>query len=142
MKQRDAGIAAIVRCSRSARASPPTPICARLTRAAQFQGWVEADFVFVSPDEIGRVETLSVREGSTSRPARRCSRSMTICSAPPSPRTRPPSPTPSRTYERAQVLLKKAVGSQKAFDDAEVDAAHGRGAAQLGARRGSTAGAC
>jgi len=28
-----------------------------------FQGWVEADMIFVSPDEYGRVETLSVREG-------------------------------------------------------------------------------
>jgi HlyD family secretion protein len=28
-----------------------------------FQGWVEADLIFVSPDETGRVETLSVREG-------------------------------------------------------------------------------
>lgn len=27
------------------------------------QGWVEGDFVFVAPDEIGRVETLNVREG-------------------------------------------------------------------------------
>jgi HlyD family secretion protein len=27
------------------------------------QGWVEGDFVFVGPDEAGRVETLSVREG-------------------------------------------------------------------------------
>ena len=30
---------------------------------ATFQGWVEADLIFVSPDETGRVETLSVREG-------------------------------------------------------------------------------
>ena len=28
-----------------------------------FQGWVEADLIFVSPDEAGRVDTLSVREG-------------------------------------------------------------------------------
>ena len=27
------------------------------------QGWVEAEIVFVSPDEQGRVETLKVREG-------------------------------------------------------------------------------
>jgi HlyD family secretion protein len=27
------------------------------------QGWIEAEFVFVGPDEQGRVETLSVREG-------------------------------------------------------------------------------
>jgi HlyD family secretion protein len=29
------------------------------------QGWVEADFVFVGPDEVGRVQTLNVREGDT-----------------------------------------------------------------------------
>lgn len=29
----------------------------------RMQGWVEADFVFVGPDETGRVETLAVREG-------------------------------------------------------------------------------
>jgi HlyD family secretion protein len=29
------------------------------------QGWVEGDFVFVGPDEAGRVQTLSVREGDT-----------------------------------------------------------------------------
>src|SRR5215469_13080809 len=29
------------------------------------QGWVEADLIFVSPDEQGRVETLKVREGDS-----------------------------------------------------------------------------
>jgi len=29
----------------------------------RLQGWVEADFVFVGPDETGRIETLAVREG-------------------------------------------------------------------------------
>jgi HlyD family secretion protein len=28
-----------------------------------FQGWIEADLIFVSPDEAGRVDALSVREG-------------------------------------------------------------------------------
>jgi HlyD family secretion protein len=28
-----------------------------------FQGWVEADMIFVSPDESGRVTSLKVREG-------------------------------------------------------------------------------
>ncbi len=31
----------------------------------QVQGWIEADLVFVGPDEAGRVETLSVNEGDT-----------------------------------------------------------------------------
>jgi len=29
----------------------------------RLQGWVEGDFVFVGPDDMGRVETLAVREG-------------------------------------------------------------------------------
>jgi HlyD family secretion protein len=29
----------------------------------RLQGWVEGDFVFVGPDDTGRVETLAVREG-------------------------------------------------------------------------------
>ncbi|HEX9469754.1 MAG TPA: efflux RND transporter periplasmic adaptor subunit [Bradyrhizobium sp.] len=33
------------------------------TKNPGFQGWVEADMIFVSPDESGRVTTLSVREG-------------------------------------------------------------------------------
>ncbi len=35
------------------------------TDAGRMQGWVEADFVFVGPDEAGRVQTLNVREGDT-----------------------------------------------------------------------------
>jgi HlyD family secretion protein len=31
----------------------------------RLQGWVEGDFVFVGPDDAGRVETLHVREGDT-----------------------------------------------------------------------------
>jgi len=31
----------------------------------RMQGWVEADFVFVGPDDAGRVQTLDVREGDT-----------------------------------------------------------------------------
>ena len=29
----------------------------------RMQGWIEGDFVFVGPDEMGRVEMLNVREG-------------------------------------------------------------------------------
>ena len=32
-------------------------------RDPRFQGWVEADMIFVSPDETGRVTKLNVREG-------------------------------------------------------------------------------
>jgi len=40
-------------------------IMAACTDSAEtaFQGWVEANLIFVAPDETGRVETLPVREG-------------------------------------------------------------------------------
>ena len=43
--------------------------CAK-TNDPGYQGWVEADMIFVSPDEVGRVETLSVREGDDGRDGR------------------------------------------------------------------------
>jgi HlyD family secretion protein len=36
-----------------------------------FQGWVEADMIFVSPDESGRVTKLNVREGDEVKPGAR-----------------------------------------------------------------------
>ena len=38
-------------------------LAACTNESGRLQGWVEGDFVFVGPDEAGRVETLSVREG-------------------------------------------------------------------------------
>ena len=62
-----------------------------------FQGWVEADMIFVSPDESGRVTKLNAREGDEVKPGdRRSIRSTTICSRPTSIRTRRRSPTRSR----------------------------------------------
>ena len=86
---------------------------------AQFQGWVEADIVYVSPDEIGRVATLSVREGSAAevgsplftldddlQRAAVAENEASVINA-------------KQAYDRAQVLLQKAVGSQKDFDNAQ-----------------------
>ena len=33
--------------------------------ANAYQGWVEANLIFVAPDETGRVRTLTVQEGDT-----------------------------------------------------------------------------
>jgi HlyD family secretion protein len=32
-------------------------------RPPVLQGWVEADLIFVGPDEAGRIESLNVRQG-------------------------------------------------------------------------------
>jgi HlyD family secretion protein len=41
------------------------------TRNPGYQGWVEADMIFVSPDESGRVTKLNVREGDEVKPGDR-----------------------------------------------------------------------
>jgi HlyD family secretion protein len=85
----------------------------------EFQGWVEAYFIFVSPDESGRIETLSVREGDAVtigtplfaldadlQRAAVAENEAAVVNA-------------RITFERAQELLKRNVGSHKVFDDAE-----------------------
>jgi HlyD family secretion protein len=91
----------------------------RGTAHLQFQGWVEAYLVFVSPDEAGRVEALSVREGDAVaagaplfaldadlQKAAVAENEAAVINA-------------QLAYERAKALLKGSVGTQKAFDDAE-----------------------
>jgi len=85
----------------------------------EFQGWVEAYLVFVSPDETGRVEKLAVREGdmvqsgallfaldADLQQAAVAENEAAVVNA-------------RAAYERAKTLLKGAVGSQKTFDDSE-----------------------
>jgi HlyD family secretion protein len=85
----------------------------------RFQGWVEAQLIFVSPDEIGRIETLSVREGDAVKAgaplfaldadlqhAAVAEADATVVNA-------------RLAYERAKTLLRATVVTQKAFDDAE-----------------------
>jgi HlyD family secretion protein len=84
-----------------------------------FQGWIEADLIFVGPDESGRIETLSVREGD--RVERRdplftlddelqradvVEREAALENA-------------KAAYQRAAALVKTKSGTQKALDDAE-----------------------
>jgi HlyD family secretion protein len=84
-----------------------------------YQGWVEADLVFVGPDEMGRVETLSVREGETVnagaplftldadlQQAEVRQNEATLANA-------------RQAFERAQLLVKSGSGTQKAFDEAQ-----------------------
>jgi HlyD family secretion protein len=83
------------------------------------QGWVEAELVFVSPDEQGRVETLKVREGDRVKKgdllftvdddlqkADVVVRNTAVVNA-------------QQAFDRAKELLRSAAGTQKAFDDAE-----------------------
>jgi HlyD family secretion protein len=83
------------------------------------QGWVEAELIFVSPDEQGRVETLKFREGDRVQKgdvlftvdddlqkADVVIRNTAVVNA-------------QQSFNRAKELLKSAAGTQKTYDDAE-----------------------
>ena len=83
------------------------------------QGWVEAELIFVSPDEQGRVEALKVREGDHVKKgdvlftvdddlqkADVVVRNTAVVNA-------------QQSFDRANELLKSAAGTQKTYEDAE-----------------------
>jgi HlyD family secretion protein len=89
------------------------------TNDSTFQGWVEADLIYVGPDEAGRLDSLNVREGDsveTGSPlfavdpelqqADVDTANATLANA-------------KIAFDRATSLLKSASGTQKAVDDAE-----------------------
>jgi HlyD family secretion protein len=85
----------------------------------QLQGWVEAELIFVSPDEQGRVETEKVHEGDhvqkgdllftvddDLQQADVVVKKAAVVNA-------------QQAFDRAQELLKTAAGTQKTYEDAE-----------------------
>jgi len=89
------------------------------TTQLEFQGWIEAYFIFVSPDEAGRVETLSVREGdpvAAGTPIFTLDAELQHAAV---AENEAALANAKIAFERAEELLKKSVGSQKAFDDAQ-----------------------
>lgn len=84
-----------------------------------FQGWVEAELIFVGPDEAGRVETLTVREGD------RVERGALLFTVDPDLQLADVAMQEAAVknaqlaYDRAQQLARTHAGTQKALDDAE-----------------------
>jgi HlyD family secretion protein len=83
------------------------------------QGWVEAELIFVSPDERGRLEVEKVREGdhvqkgdllftvdNDLQESDLMVKKTAVVNA-------------QQNYDRAKELLKTAAGTQKNFEDAE-----------------------
>jgi HlyD family secretion protein len=97
----------------------------------EFQGWIEADLIFVSPDEQGRVETMMVREGdrvekdtplfTLDADLQRADLAVAQAAV----------TNTKQAFERAQQLLKVASGTQRDFDVAQ--AAYRQADAQLNA---------
>jgi len=84
-----------------------------------YQGWVEAELIFVGPDEAGRIETLAVREGDQVEKgaliftlddelqlADVAMQEASVKNA-------------QIAYDRALALLKTSAGMQKTLDEAE-----------------------
>ena len=85
-----------------------------------FQGWVEGDFIFVSPDETGRVDTLSVREGDKVEPRVPLFTLDDDLQKADVNQVTAQVTNARQTLDRAQALLKTAAGTQRAVDDAEM----------------------
>jgi HlyD family secretion protein len=84
-----------------------------------YQGWIEADLIFVSPDEPGRVETLSVREGDqveTGAPLFTVDADLQKADL---QMQEAALKNAQQAYDRARDLLKTQAGTQKNFEDAE-----------------------
>jgi HlyD family secretion protein len=99
----------------------------------EFQGWVEADMIFVSPDEQGRVETMMVREGdrvekgtplfTLDADLQRADLAVAEAAV----------VNTKQALDRATQLLKTASGTQRDFDVAQ--AAYRQADAQLAAAK-------
>ena len=84
-----------------------------------YQGWVEANLIFVGPDEAGRIEPLAVREGDqvTMRaPLFTLDADLQVADLQMQEATLK---NAQAAYDRAVTLLKTSAGTQKALEDAE-----------------------
>lgn len=84
----------------------------------KLQGWVEADFVFVSPDEQGRVETLKVNEGDQVRKGELLFTVDDDLQRADVEVKKTALTNAQQAFDRAKELLKSAAGTQKTYDDA------------------------
>jgi HlyD family secretion protein len=84
-----------------------------------FQGWVEANLIFVGPDENGRIEMLKVREGdSVAKGAPLFSLEADLQKAD-EVAALATVENARAAFARAEQLLKTSSGTQKAYDDTQ-----------------------
>lgn len=92
--------------------------CEKSTDRAM-QGWVEAELIFVSPDEQGRVETLTVREGDRVEMGALLFTVDDDLQEADVAIKKSAVTTAKQTFDRAKELLKTSAGTQKNYDDAD-----------------------
>jgi len=83
-----------------------------------YQGWIEADLIFVAPDEIGRVQTLSVREGDTVETGEPLFTVDDDLQQADLAQIRASLTNAQQTFDRASQLAKNGAGTQKDLDAA------------------------
>jgi HlyD family secretion protein len=84
-----------------------------------FQGWIEAEMIFVGPDEAGRIETLAVREGDAVElraPLFTVDADLQLADV---AMQEASVKNAQLAYDRAVALLRTQAGTQRALDDAE-----------------------
>jgi HlyD family secretion protein len=84
-----------------------------------FQGWVEAELIFVGPDENGRIETLTVREGSAVEKGMLLLTLDADLQLADVAMAQASLKNAQLAYDRAVQLLKTSAGTQKSVEDAE-----------------------
>jgi len=88
-------------------------------KPSALQGWIEADLVFVGPDDAGRIETLSVREGdqvALRAPLFALDPDLQLADLQVQEAA---VKNAQAAYDRAAALLRSNAGTQKALEDAE-----------------------
>jgi HlyD family secretion protein len=83
-----------------------------------FQGWVEADMIFVSPDESGRVTSLKVREGDEVRKGEQLYTVDDDLQQADLNQNKATLANAQQTYDRAASLSKTGSGTQATLDSA------------------------
>jgi len=83
-----------------------------------YQGWIEADLIFIAPDEIGRVQTLSVREGDTVETGEPLFTVDDDLQQADLAQIRASLTNAQQTFDRASQLAKNGAGTQKDLDAA------------------------
>jgi HlyD family secretion protein len=84
-----------------------------------YQGWIEAELIFVGPDEAGRVETLAVREGDRVElraPLFTVDADLQLADV---AMQEAAVKNAQQAYDRAVQLAKSQAGTQKTLEDAE-----------------------
>jgi HlyD family secretion protein len=88
--------------------------------ANTYQGWVEANLIFVAPDETGRVRTLTMQEGDTVKTGDLLFTVDDDLQQADLAQVKASVKNAQQTFDRASMLVKTGAGTQKDFDAAEM----------------------